>query len=87
MKEARRLLNWDDLNDVIEDLFSKCEKNELSPFCIEYELYAQFMFKFYADKIRFTKWANIAQVRTDVNQKPIRNEMYSSISFHDYLVS
>ncbi len=77
----------------ISDLISLVVKNaasEKSAFCIEYELYGQFMQNFHRSALFTEKWGNL-NVRRSELLKLSESEMqrlynrYSSISAHDYL--
>jgi hypothetical protein len=84
----RFFMNFDGL---FETLFEYDIAKEQSPFCIEYELYGQYMWHFHPEKIKLEKWANISLEREsflDINGKlqiPYKiRDNYASVSFHDW---
>ena len=79
-----------DVNTLIEFLADHYYGNEASPFSIDYELYAQYVFANYPSKVRLQKWANIHSPMSysDYASNNMIREQYSqkyaSISFHSY---
>ena len=73
---------------IIESLSGK---GSPSPFCIDYELYAQFMYKHYNNEIALTRWANLSISREKfikINRFPgalkILKLFFNSISVHSW---
>lgn len=87
MVEARKLLQWRNIEETVDYLIANRKEKDLSPFSIDYELYAQYLYKFHQDKIILSKWANVALNRDEKNMTVELYAKYNSISFHDHLVS
>ncbi len=92
MRNARLFLGWQDLDFLIEYLILKSNPHAQSPFCIEYELYAQYMLKFHPEKITLAKWSNIGISREarqlDTQIRFIKSSLsskFASVSLHGYL--
>jgi hypothetical protein len=82
------------INDI-EQLFSKvakiCDLTDQSPFCLEYELYAQSLLCFFRSKIVFSNFGNYSyslnssfDYREILNWIDTHGKNYKSISFHSY---
>lgn len=62
-----------------------------SPFCLEYELYGQALWKLKPEAVQLCKWSNLGIQRpTELPQTLLRDvtrtyKGYASISFHDYI--
>jgi hypothetical protein len=92
MREARAFVSWEETDDLIRYLIANADPNESSPFCIEFELYAQFMLMNHPEKVMVVKWSNIGIPR---NALDIRGQVdliqaeskgkFASVSFHSYL--
>jgi hypothetical protein len=82
---------WSSVEELIDDVVQSNFSSETSPFSIDYELYAQFVYMNFPEKIRITKWSNIAIQRVGSLSPQIAKESvqykddFSSISFHSYL--
>jgi hypothetical protein len=83
--EARDFMKWDNTDAIISDLTNLDHGGDISPFCIEYELYAQFLFKNHPEKVLLSKWSNIGMSRRDFELKQPNFDDYASVSLHDYL--
>jgi hypothetical protein len=85
LREAKIFMGWKTATNIVEDLIAFYDGSEISPFCIEYELYAQFLYKNYPDNVVLSKWANLGVKRIDFLQNRSKFDGYASISLHDYL--
>lgn len=91
LREAYSYAGWHSLENLVSDLCDYRFVNSNSPFCIEYEAYAQYMFRFHPERIVLTKWANIGISRELDLELQIPSEMkkcrqrFNSLSFHTYL--
>jgi hypothetical protein len=86
MIAARDLLQWRSIENAVDYLISSERNQDLSPFSIDYELYAQYLFKFHPEKITLSKWANLALTRNEKNLQGNFSGKYNSVSFHDHLI-
>ena len=75
-------------------LIEESDPNEDSPFCIEFEPYAQGMLEYFLGYVRLRKFSNLSILRTKENisniHRVIDNDLrwdYNSVSFHDYLTN
>ena len=91
-REAFSAAGWKDLSDLIMTLVAIPISTEESPFCIEYELYAQYMINHYPNLVRLEKWSNIGFARnnnfmTEIEKEVISNfkGRYATVSLHAYL--
>lgn len=92
MREARNFVSWGDFEKLISYLVLHGRNEIQSPFCIEFELYAQFMLQNHPNKIEISKWANIGIPRSKTG---LANQIegatqslsgkFASVSFHEYL--
>jgi hypothetical protein len=85
LREARIFMGWKETSKIVEDLIAFYDGADVSPFCIEYELYAQYLYKNYPDKVLLSKWANVGINRREFLNSRSKFENYASISVHDYL--
>ena len=92
MREARAFVSWEKTETLIRYLIDNADPGESSPFCIEFELYAQYMLRNHSEKVRIVKWSNIGVARSAVNIEVqvdlIRAELkgqFASVSLHSYL--
>lgn len=86
---AIRTAGFDDMEHLLEFVVENANDEE-SPFCIEYELYAQYLFNFQKNNIFLEKWANRGVSRkvileSSLDDLLVRYSKYASISAHDYL--
>jgi hypothetical protein len=83
--------------DNLEYLFSSVMKfeikDEASPVCLEFELYAQGLMKFFPNLVSLVKFSNISVEREAILGKNIKLEIletyrrvYNSVSAHSYLM-
>lgn len=75
-------------------LIEESDPTEDSPFCIEFEPYAQGMLEYFLRYVRLRKFSNLSILRTKENisniHRVIDNDLrwdYNSVSFHDYLTN
>ena len=80
------------LESLVKVVIEQSDRNESSPFCIEFEPYAQGMLQDFAGYVRLRKFSNLSMLRTPENISSVRNIIdndlsseYNSVSFHDYL--
>jgi hypothetical protein len=92
LREAFVSAGWKSKEDLLESLVSQSEVEEQSPFCIEYELYGQFIYSNYPHLVKLEKWSNIGRSRDEVNFERIAilvereyRGKYASLSLHSYL--
>lgn len=86
MMEARSYVNWENLQKIVDSLINAYDGEDLSPFCIEFELYAQYMMQFRSEKVHLAKWSNISLARNKQHELQELRNSYASVSLHDYLV-
>jgi hypothetical protein len=89
MLEAITMLKVRNVSGLVE-LVSQRASNEHSSFCIEYELYGQYLFNFRPEIFFLEKWSNKSVLRQELNQLSpgeirVRYRDFASISAHDYL--
>jgi hypothetical protein len=58
LEEAMRHAGWSNVEDLAKAIFTFKHATKLSPVCVEYELYGQYMWNFHRDKISLYKWCN-----------------------------
>ena len=92
LREAFATAGWATLNELVDSLVSIPGSAEESPFCIEYELYAQYMMSRYPQLIRLEKWSNIGFSRRNISYTEVEKVVipkfkggYASVSLHSYL--
>jgi hypothetical protein len=92
LREALLKANWLSENYLLSALLNDSDKNDNSPFCIEYELYAQYLISTYPHLVVLRKWSNLSVARDSLNPvgasaEKIANNYkdYYSVSLHDYL--
>jgi hypothetical protein len=90
--EALNFMGWHSLELLVDYLIKESNPNDDSPFCIEYELYGQYMFKFHRDLVSLQKWSNISVPPSLINENlPLAKQVsgwkddFYSISLHSYL--
>lgn len=92
MREARAFVAWQETDVLIRYLIDNADSNQSSPFCVEFELYAQFMLANYPEKVAVVKWSNIGiprnaldiQSQVDMIQAELKDK-FASVSLHSYL--
>jgi len=92
MKAAMHAAGWPDLESIVESLVNERFLSTTSPFCIEYELYGQYMWNNSRDKVRLEKWANVGLPRSSFKEFGNPNGFaidnfkdFASLSLHAYL--
>ena len=92
LREAFVSAGWKSKEDLLESLVSQSEIEEQSPFCIEYELYGQFIYRNYPHLVKLEKWSNIGRSRDEIDFERIAiliereyRGKYASLSLHSYL--
>lgn len=90
--EALQLAGWLDQERMVSDLITHRDPEDISPFCIEYELYAQYLINFKPNSFNIEKWANIG---ISLDKTNFRNQLedllnnstpkFASVSLHSYL--
>jgi hypothetical protein len=90
MREIFLKLNWRQSIDVFNSLEPMIQDAN-SPFSIDYELYAQYMYTYHVDKVFLGKWSNRSMGFSNyVKLKDkyffdLEHQKYFSVSCHDYL--
>jgi hypothetical protein len=91
-RKATRMLGWGNLDQLVKTLVEYESEGELSPFCIEYELYGQYMYLFESESCFLEKWGNTsvpAQTLLEFSGYDEIREKYAlslaSVSAHSYL--
>ena len=94
MKEALQQFGDRGFDDLLNALLLYNFQPELtiSPFCVEYELYAHWMMHHHPTKVRLLRWGNIglnsAKVISENEKlefKDLRGFNFASVSLHDYI--
>jgi hypothetical protein len=77
---------------MVHEILNFSEGDEVSPFCIDFEFYAQYMYNYHSNLVRLEKWSNVGVKRVDA---PIERQLdeavpksvgrFASISLHAYL--
>jgi hypothetical protein len=89
LQSALKQAGFKELDDLV-NVLNEGHWDNGSPFCLEYELYGQYMYQFQNEKIRIEKWGNRAvhwNVIKNLSMEEITNifRNYDSISAHSYL--
>jgi len=94
LKDLFAYVGWTEVQDLAEIVCSEQNLGEQSPFSLDYELYAQYLYKFHPDKVLLGKWSNKAvalptskidrKVKIEEEIKASKNR-FASLSFHSYL--
>jgi hypothetical protein len=90
---AREALGYwrNSIDNMLNDVLKNYDRNTKSPFCLCFEVYAQYMVTHHADKIKLVKWSNMSVPREKViktNYHSILNSYkrkFYSISLHSWL--
>jgi hypothetical protein len=92
LREALDFAGWGNLESLVAELITTSNPKEVSPFCIEYELYGQFMISAHPDKVNLRKWSNVSVSPKKLHGRALSPEFLSSmrekfysISLHSYL--
>ena len=94
LNELFEYARWKNIEDLAKLICSLPNLGEQSPFSLDYELYAQYLYKFHPDKVLLGKWSNKAvalpsgkidrKVKIEEEIEISRNK-FASLSFHSYL--
>jgi len=91
LEETCQRINWIDIDKMVEYICRNANAELDSPICVEYELYAQSLFKYAPEKIHLGNWGNISIPRTYLdtilNSKFIMNVLarsFHSVSLHSW---
>jgi hypothetical protein len=92
MREIFDHLGFQSIDDLASTALEFAEVQEQREFCLEFELYAQFVKKLFPDRVIEAKFANISVARSG-DLPFLRREVdkiakinkFNSVSFHDYL--
>jgi hypothetical protein len=87
--EALSYINLSSLADVVTFVISNSTEGP-SPFCIEYELYGQYLYNFKSDCFFVEKWSNTSVLRKDIEnctnkEIAMKYGKFASISAHSFL--
>lgn len=92
LREAFTAAGWQNLNDLVESLIAVRSEGEGSPFCIEYELYGQYLLTHYPELVSLEKWSNTSFSRTSTVDLELEHQVldifgkrFASVSLHSYL--
>jgi len=91
LREILKKIDLADINNLISYCVSNSNPNSESPFCIEYELYGQYMMKYRRGEISLEKWSNLAISKRHLSRvlsiplllKFLKSN-YDSVSFHSW---
>jgi len=85
-------LGWVNIERMVEHLITTPLESGLSPFSVDFELYGQYIFTNYPDKVRIEKWGNFSTSKGLLKEKVPYNQLianfqnrFASLSFHSYL--
>jgi len=91
MLDALRMIGVTSIHELVALLNREVDIISHSPVSIDYELYAQFMCKFYPQYVKLTQWSNIGLSVRKFDRtcnSPIRLALlkyfYNSVSFHSW---
>lgn len=94
VNELFEYAGWRDTADLIDLICSLPTNEEHSPFSLDYELYAQYLYSKHPEKVVLGKWSNKAIARNASSKNSdllIRaavkenSDKFASLSFHSYL--
>ena len=92
LREALQFAGWANSSSIVENVTKYRFLSSVSPFSLDYELYAQFMWNNHRDKIRLEKWANAGLPRSSFKEFGNPNGLtiedfkdFASLSLHSYL--
>jgi len=94
LEELFQYVGWNNVEDLTKLICSLPNIGEQSPFSLDYELYAQYLYQFHPDKILLGKWSNNAvALPSNKNDRKVKIEekiensrnKFASLSFHSYL--
>lgn len=89
LSEALSHINVSSLSDVVTFVINNSTVGP-SPFCIEYELYGQYLYNFKSDCFVLEKWSNKSVLRKDIEnctykEIELKFSKFASISAHSFL--
>jgi hypothetical protein len=91
LREMFYELNIQNQEDFIERIISCASNSSSSPFCIDYEMYAQYLLVKHPDKVYFGKWSNLSYPRQKIlgaNRIETRissiGKDFASVSLHSW---
>jgi hypothetical protein len=88
---AKKALSvWQNSIEILTKfVFEFYDRNEKNPFCLEFEVYAQFLVTYHKDKFVFAKWSNLSVQREKIINDKSKIKKYAkkfnSISLHSWL--
>lgn len=93
VNELFEYVGWKDTSDLIDFICSIPIGDEQSPFSLDYELYAQYLYKNYPEKVILGKWSNkavaryslIEDAKLEISRESLKSKSFASLSFHSYL--
>ena len=94
LKEIFNYAGWSNIQDLINLVCAQPNSGDNSPFSLDYELYAQYLYTKHPDKVVLSKWSNKALSRNlssanfdlTLTSEVIENSnKFASLSFHSYL--
>jgi len=91
MIKALEVIGVTSIHELVALLSNEVDIISQSPVCIDYELYAQFMFMFFPEKVVLENWSNIGissgrltQTCNSPLKMAILRLFYNSVSFHSW---
>lgn len=92
MRAVMRHVDFESIDELVRSVVAFSSNTGQRQFCLEFELYAQFVKLLFPERIIEIKFSNISVSRTDelaVLERQAhqigRSKMFNSVSFHDYL--
>jgi len=92
LRRAREQFAVAELQKMVDEILNFSDGDEVSPFCIDFEFYAQYMYNYHSNLVRLEKWSNVGVKRIEA---PIERQLdeavlksvgrFASISLHAYL--
>ena len=84
--------HWNhDIDIVLNEAFDYSNENDMSPFCLKYEFYAQFLISNYPELVAYEKWGNVQFNRrkgklilSDLYKTKRLAKRYNSLSIHHW---
>jgi hypothetical protein len=96
VNELFEYVGWKDSAGLIDFISSMSISDEQSPFSLDYELYAQYLYSKYPEKVVLGKWSNKSiaiNISSENSYLLINDEVkkhsgrFASLSFHSYLAT
>jgi hypothetical protein len=90
LRRIRENLKIEHVSELVDKIVRWADQNDISPICIEYELYAQGMLIFFPEKVKVIKSSNVGVARgaiipTSIEEMWDKFKEYNSVSLHSYL--